>query len=188
MYNPLRDLSSRFVLLVILAVVCIWESHAEPPSVVVESRLANGITNTTPLFLEIGNWTNSTAKSTVPGLKGAGSRYSPATNAAFKIMPTLTAGGTYSVEVTQSGPATQSGDIVIGISQVGCTGLPASTVAFQRTNSNAWKLVGNITLNEGVTTPEITFSYLSGTLNSTNGRFYSDSVRFVQQEKDKGQP
>ncbi|MBA4149314.1 MAG: immunoglobulin domain-containing protein [Verrucomicrobia bacterium] len=158
--------------------------NAQFETVIVESKMADGSTNIHPPYLEFGPWFNSTAKSTAYDLTGSGARYATTIYATFTVTPTLSVpGGTYSVEVTQNGPASQSGDIIAGISQSGCSGLPATTAAFQRTNANNWKLVGNVILDPGVTEPAITFSYVEGTLNFTNGRFYSDSIRFVQQEQ-----
>jgi|GEM_PF-6433901 len=167
--------------------MCLWllsGSLAWADTVIVESRDASGATNSYPPYLEAqGTWFDSTAKSSAAGLTGTGSRFantnSPAVPA-FKVAPTLAfAGGTYSVEVTQMVPTSQSSNIIVGITQFNCSGLPATTAAFQRVYGNTWKSVGNIVLDPGQTTPEITFTYSSGFW----GRFYSDSVRFIHQEQ-----
>ena len=150
--------------------------------VIVESRTATGAVTPYPPYQEIGSWLNTTAKSTVPGLVAPGARFvTSGDGRGIKIKPTLAVpGGDYRVEITQNTNAGNvSQDVVIAISVTGGSGLPATTTAFQAPGSNTWKLVGDMKLDPGVTEPEITFTYQSGTVSSTS-RWIFDSIRFTQ--------
>jgi len=58
--------------------------------------------------------------------------------------------------------------------------LPATTTIFQQSNGNTWEYLGQMNLNPGVTTPMLTFTYSSGTLDALgNERMYSDAAKFV---------
>lgn len=133
------------------------------------------------------NWANSSAKSTAPGCTpGIGSRYNPTTNTpdttrppSFTVSPVLAVpGGVYKLEVTYPN-GNNSSNMIVAITQTGCTGLPATTTAFQGPANNAWKLVGYLTNDPGVNTPVITFTYQSGFIAATAGRWYGDAVRFT---------
>ena len=122
-------------------------------------------------------WSNSTAKSSAPGTTaGIGSRFNT-TNAfggAFQVSPTLpTAGAEYDVWVTIT---SASGDITAStaVSATGGTGLPASTAAFG-TPGNEWHYVGLINLDDGVTTPVVTFTEITH-----SNRMYADAIAFGQ--------
>ncbi|HPC60588.1 MAG TPA: immunoglobulin domain-containing protein [Verrucomicrobiota bacterium] len=146
---------------------------------IVESRQPDGSLTPNPPYADV-SFANSTLKSGAAGLSGSGSRYGFSGTPSFTIRPTLSVpGGTYTVYVTHGSASSISDDIVVNISQTGCSGLPASTSAFQESNGNTWELLGTMTLNAGVTVPTITFAYGGGTLNSTSGRMYSDAVKFV---------
>mgnify|MGYP005836594819 CR=1 FL=1 len=146
---------------------------------IVESRQPNGNLTPNPPYSDV-SFANSTLKSGAAGLAGSGSRYGFSGTPSFTIRPTLSVpGGTYTVYVTHGSASSISDDILVNISQTGCTGLPASTTLFQEPNGNTWELLGTMTLNPGVTLPTITFTYGGGTLNSTSGRMYSDAVKFV---------
>ena len=150
-------------------------------TVIVESRLTGGTLNDNPPYGEAdGNWQNSSVKSSAAGLSGTGSRWNTTAGSSVTITPTLeTPGGTYLVEVTFPGPNSQTADIVVSITQENCTGLPETTTAFQRAGANTWKRVGTLVLNPGQTTPIIKFTHQSGALSATAGRFYFDSIRFI---------
>jgi len=147
--------------------------------VIVESRLADGSLNSNPPYSDT-LFANSTLKSTASGLSGVGSRYAFNTGSTFAVNPALAvAGGSYDVYVTHGSASSISADLVVAISESGCTGLPGNTGLFRQSYANAWENIGRITLNSGNAVAALTFSYSSGTLNSTNGRFYSDAVKFV---------
>jgi hypothetical protein len=127
-------------------------------------------------------WTNSTAKSTAPGVTaGIGSRFNSASfiggqDVWFQVAPTLpTAGGVYDVYVTVtngSGAITATSNITA----TGGTGLPASTTAFGTVESaNKWGLVGRLTLNAGVNNPTVRFHE-----TAHNNRLYADAVLFAE--------
>ena len=154
--------------------------------VIVESKTNTGtaiVVTPNPPYLESApTWyaLGSSAKSTAPGCTpGIGSRWAYASTPAFVVTPILT-GSVYSVEATI--PASSaSPDIVVNVSAAGATLSTNSTIAFRNTALNTWKLVGYLTNDPGTTMPSITFTYDSGTLASTGGRFYADAVRFVNQ-------
>src|ERR1035438_5552030 len=124
-------------------------------------------------------WSDSTAKSTAAGCTvGIGSRYNSSTGVGgagtwFQASPTLgVAGGQYEVWVTVG--ASSAGSVVTStITGTGWTGLPPTTDAFNNASINAWRLVGTLTLNSGVTTPTVRFDE-----TANNNRFYADAVKF----------
>lgn len=146
--------------------------------VIVESRLPDGSLNSDPLYADSG-FANSTLKSTAPGLTGTGSRYATAGTPAYTIRPTLpVSGGTYEVYLTHGVATSISDDIVVAVSQTGCSGLPATTTVHREPGGNTWEYLGRMKLQSGVTVPSLSFSYASGALGSTS-RMYSDSTKFV---------
>ncbi|HSU57000.1 MAG TPA: autotransporter-associated beta strand repeat-containing protein, partial [Candidatus Dormibacteraeota bacterium] len=130
-------------------------------------------------------WGASTVKSTAQGVTaGVGSRFAPFSGTtgipSFTVIPPLTPGTTYIVEVTHTTAGNNcSPDIIVSVAQSGCTGLPTATDAFQaaKGNGTAWYPVGYVTTT--IASPTITFTYASGTLAGTSGRFYADAVRFT---------
>jgi len=126
------------------------------------------------------SWTNSTAKSTAPGLTaGIGSRFNSnafINNAAyFQVAPTLpTAGGIYDVYVSTTN-GSGANVITAGITVTGGTGLPATTTAFSTASQNTWLLVGQLDLDPGVTVPTIRFNEVAN-----SNRFYADGVLFAE--------
>jgi hypothetical protein len=127
-------------------------------------------------------WSNSTAKSSAPGLTaGVGSRFNSNAGfgAWFQVSPTLpTAGGTYEVYVTVTSGSGAISAPSFGVTVTGGSGLPATTGAFGVSASqpgNAWNLVGTLILSEGVSTPTIRFSEATH-----DNRFYADGVAFVE--------
>src|SRR5690625_4046140 len=143
-------------------------------------------------YSEIGTfpdgWSNSSAKSTAPGLTpGIGSRFNsaagftwdpPGVGGSFSVSPTLpTAGGIYDIYVTvtgESGPL----DVITDVSVTGGSGLPSTTDAFTVSLSqlgDRWNFVGTLILDAGVDTPTIQF-----TENMHDNRLYADGVAFVQ--------
>jgi hypothetical protein len=110
------------------------------------------------------------------------------------LSPTLAAGGSYFLEAAFPAPApsSQSADIIVRIDLVGATltelgtntTLNAGTLesgVFQRFGGgDSWRRIGKLVLDEGIDTPTITFTHISGTLSATPSlRFYSDAFRFV---------
>src|SRR5205807_3428551 len=82
-----------------------------------------------------GAWSSSSATSGASGCTaGIGSRYtgSAAGPPSFKVIPPLTPGGVYSIEVTAPS-STASPDIVVSVSAVGGTLSMSSTTAFRNT-------------------------------------------------------
>ncbi|PYJ02153.1 MAG: hypothetical protein DME25_16770, partial [Verrucomicrobia bacterium] len=148
-------------------------------AVIVESRVGGGFLNSDPPYKEFGTWLDSFIKSSAAGLSGTGSRFSHEGTPSFRVRPALRPGETYSVEITHASSASLSTNIVVSITQSNCSGLPATTTAFQASDPNVWKSVGTLTMDPGQAVPEITFSYLSGLLTPGIGRFYADAVRFV---------
>jgi|GEM_PF-580909 len=173
----LAPATAVFVLIAALA-----GAPAAADVVIVESRAASGAVTTYPPYKEIGSWLNTTAKSTVPGLVAPGARYvTSGDGRGIVIKPTLAVpGGDYRVEITQNtGARNVSTDITVAISVTGASGLPATTEAFRAANSNRWVLVGDMKLDPGVTEPEITFTYQSGTVSGSS-RWIFDAIRFTQ--------
>lgn len=155
-----------------------------PPGVVndviVEARLSDGSLNSNPPYADV-SFSDSTLKSTAAGLSGTGSRYATSGTPNFTLRPTLAVpGGTYDVFITHGNAASVSDDIIVAVGQTGCSGLPASTTNFQQSAANTWEYLGRMALNTGITTPTLTFTYSSGTLDASgNGRMYSDAAKFV---------
>ncbi|HWQ92437.1 MAG TPA: family 10 glycosylhydrolase [Clostridia bacterium] len=155
---------------------------SNPPGVVndviVESRKPDGTLTGNPPYTDSG-FSDSTLKSSAPGLLGGGSRYAASGTPSFTLRPSLqVSGGTYAVYLTHGNATSVSDDIVVSIAQSGCTGLPATTGILREPNANSWEYLGILTLNPGVTTPVLTFTLSSGALSGTS-RMYSDSAKFV---------
>jgi hypothetical protein len=169
---------------VLALAVAIWFGAQSLPAqtVMVESKFGTATTDVTPCppYCETaGGWSYSSAKSSAPGVtSGIGSRYGYNGTPSVTITPTLKPSTMYRMEITHISP-NSSPDITVNISYTGCTGTTNSTTAFRTARANFWEEVGNITVDVGVTQPSVTFTYASGTLASTGGRWYMDSVRFV---------
>ena len=153
-------------------------SSTPQPSVLIESRTSAGALTANPPYLETGTWSDSSSKSTASGgLVASGSRFATNGTPNFRVTPTLTVGVTYAVESTLAA-ASASADLVAAIATTGTSAstLPATTTAFQTARGNLWTLLGTITAS--ATTPTVTFTYSSGTINPVS-RFYADAVRFI---------
>jgi hypothetical protein len=98
------------------------------------------------------------------------------------ITPTLVSEATYLVDTTHIS-INASPNIVVNITYSGCTGTATSTTAFNNGVNNVWTNIGTITVDPGVTQPSITFTYASGTLAASGGRWYVDAFRFVNQSE-----
>jgi hypothetical protein len=147
--------------------------------VIVESRKTDGTLTANPPYTDT-SFSDSTLKSSAGGLVGTGSRYGFSGTPNYTIRPTLAvAGGSYDVYLTHGSAGSISDDITVSITQTGCTGLPATTTLFREANGNSWEYLGRLTCNANTNVPSVKFSYASGTLNSTNGRMYSDAIKFV---------
>jgi len=184
--KPIPSSDRNWPLLLLLALGAASAGSALAEVVVVESRTGSAVTAFPPYGEATGSWGNSTLKSSAAGTTGTrgGSRYiqAPSPAPAFKIQPTLLeAGGTYYVEVTHGSAASVSADLIVGITTVNGSGLPATTDGFQQTKGvNAWYRIGTLVLEPGQTAPTITFTYQGGTLNTTGpSRFYADAIRFI---------
>lgn len=146
--------------------------------VIVESRLAGGGLNSSPPYVDSG-FTDSIIKSSAAGLSGTGSRYADSGAPNYTVKPTLpVAGGVYDVYLTHGVVETISDDIVVAVTQTGCTGLPPTTTIFREPGGDTWEYLGRMTLNAGVVMPTLKFTYSSGAL-VTGSRMYSDSTKFV---------
>ncbi len=150
--------------------------------VIVESHQPSGALTPDPPYKDVGFF-DTTSKSTAPGLTGVGSRYgcAAAMEGYISVNPALNVpGGKYHVDVTLSAAAGNvSSDLVAAVAATGGTGLPATTTAFRSSTSNTWVRVGDIQLDPGVTSPKITFTYSSGTVDCTaQMRWISDAYRF----------
>ena len=147
--------------------------------VIVEARLSDGSLNSNPPYTDNSSFADSTLKSTAAGLTGSGSRYAISGTPKFTVKPSLPIpGGTYDVYVTQGSASSISDDIVVAVSQSGCSGLPATTTLFQESGGNTWEYLGRMKLNAGVSAPTLSFTYAGGTL-TTGYRMYSDATRYV---------
>jgi hypothetical protein len=151
-------------------------------TVIVESRTTGtatgGITPYPPYQEVAGSWSGSGSHTIAPGVTpNIGSRYAFAGTPVLKITPTLQPGSTYRMSISHI-TINASPDIVVNISYEGCTGTATSTTNFNGLRGNVWEVVGNITVDEGVTQPSIIFTYASGLLSSSPNRWYSDAFRF----------
>lgn len=151
------------------------------PDLIIESRLAGGAKNTNPPYEEGTGWSDSSAKSTAAWLTGTGSRFSGSASSTFSWRPTVpVAGAGYDVYMTHHALAGSiSSNIVIGVTQTGCTGLPATTTIFQNPGGNTWEYLGRMNVNPGVSEPVVSFYYVSGSVGSSGQRWYADGVKFV---------
>lgn len=154
-------------------------------AVFIESRQADGTLTAAPAYGEAGVWSNSTAKSTAPGLSGSGSRFASSWDGvvrpSFTVVPAVELPGSYRVEITMTNINSNiSSDIVVAISQTNSTDLPATTTRFRRAYANnAWQEIGIMEVATIEAPPSVTFTYKSGYLASIGGRFYADAVRFT---------
>lgn len=147
-------------------------------TLILESRVALAAGD--GAYLEnAGNWQNSSAKSSAAGLTaGTGSRFATADGAEFILSPTLQAGGRYHVEVTHGTSANIPTNLMVGIVQISCTGLPDTTPEFNQTPANTWRRIGTITLDPGVEIPTLIFTKREGS-SGTGQRLYMDAVQFI---------
>lgn len=159
--------------------------------IVLESRDEYGSTLPPPAYVEDGNWNNSTAKSTAPGLTGLGSRYimydlpnSGTDNATF--VPEISAPGLYEVFVTWGTGANcfdalytiqhQDGQTTLLIDQIP-EGVPDA-------NANTWVSLGQYWFDAGQSSATASVNVSEETVSgkphpSWNQRVYADAARWV---------
>lgn len=147
---------------------------------IIESRKSDGTLTANPPYSD-ASFSDSTLKSSAAGgLVGLGSRYGFSGTPTFTVRPPLAvSGGTFDVFLTHGNAGSLSADVTVAVAQTGCTGLPATTTIFRQPGGNTWELLGRMICSPGTNVPVLTFSYSAGTLNSTNGRMYSDAIKFV---------
>lgn len=157
---------------------------ATAETIVIESRVPGGGVTANPPYQEVvGNWANSGSHTIAPGTTqinpSIGSRFAsnPATTPTIRLTPTLQPNSTYRMSVSHI-TINASPNLVVNITYEGCTGTAASTTAFNSALGNVWETVADITTEDGTVPPAIIFTYASGTLAGTGGRWYSDAFRF----------
>ncbi len=161
------------------------------PDIVLEVRDAGGSLLPPPAYDEVGDWLNSTAKSTLPELVGTGSRFimydlpnSGSDHATF--VPTIAVGGLYEVFVTWGTGANcfdaqytvehADGTTVLLVDQIpeGVTGA----------NANTWVSLGQYRFvagqNAGLGAVNVSEVTVSGKPHpGWNQRVYADAARWV---------
>ena len=167
--------------LTLVASLLTWRS-AQGETLIIESRTtggtAGGITPNPPYLEAAPSWSGSGSHTTAPGTTaGIGSRFGFGGTPALKLTPTLQAGSTYRMSISHI-TINASPNIVVNITYEGCTGTATTTTAFNSAVGNVWEAVADITVDPAVTQPSITFTYASGTLASSGGRWYSDAFKF----------
>ena len=176
-------------LLVLSAFAASFAVQAE--EVIIEARRALAASD--PQYSEAsGNWQNSSVHTTAPGTTaGVGSRFNTTAGSFVTLRPNLQDSGVYLLEAAFPAPSSQSADIVVRIDLTGATltnfntnttlvGDVIESTVFQRAGgSTVWRSIGTLVLDPGVAVPTVTFTHIRGELNSTTGRFYSDSYRLV---------
>lgn len=181
----------RIKSVVLLSLLAAGFYSAQAQEKIIQARVA--LANFDPQYSEAaGNWQNSSVQTSAPGVEaGKGSRFNTTAGSQIILTPELTPGGSYLLQAAFPAPSSQSADIVVSIALEGATltdfsptttlnnGVIESTVFQRAGGNNVWRPIGKLVLNEGVSTPTITFTHLSGTLSSSTARFYSDSYRFV---------
>lgn len=100
--------------------------------------------------------------------------------------PTTVAGATYRIEVAHVNVSSGTSNVIMnafspdGTMSPSCTNTPV----FQKSyGGNAWIEMGYITNNPGVTSPTITFHYVSGQLDNSGApgnRLYIDAFKFTE--------
>jgi len=179
----------KFLTLATIATISAMHCFAAD-TVIIESRKADGTSNT-PAWTEVGGkWTTSKNKSRVSRTTSL-----TATNVsvsltnipapAFKVTPTgLAAGATYKVEVTfsTSGSYVAAPDLQVAVATTGVSAstIPTNSPAFQGSGADGWNMLGTITL--ATNSPTLTFTYAGGTLTKES-RWYADAIRFTRETK-----
>ena len=170
------NMKKHYCLILTAAAAIAATPSSQAQTIVVETRA--GGQNLTSYTEGLGNWQNSTLKSSAAGVTpGIGSRWSTAEGAIFNVAPPLEDGAIYAVDITQGSATSIALTMDVGITVVGGTGLPATTPVFgQNTGANTWEHIGFLTNDVGVTTPTITFTRMQ----SSGGRYYADAIRFTK--------
>lgn len=169
----------------ILTLACLaYTLSATAETIIIEARVPGGGVTPNPPYQEIqGNWANSGSHTTAAGTTQVtptiGSRFasSPTTPPILRLNPTLQPNTTYRLSIAHI-LANSSPNLVVGITYEGCTGTATSTTAFNSAPANVWEEVTDITMGDGSIPPAIIFTYQSGTLAGTGGRWYSDAFKF----------
>lgn len=173
-----RTLSALLISLVLLVT-----RSASAETIIIESRTTGGTTGGItpyPPYQETPTtgWSGSGSHTTAPGVtSGVGSRFAFSGTPSLRLTPTLQPGSTYRLSISHI-TINASPNIVVNVTYEGCTGTATSTTNFNSARGNVWEVVGDITVDPGVTQPSIIFTYASGTLASTGGRWYSDAFKF----------
>jgi len=179
--TPLHRLSRR--LLSAAVVIAITKMSLNAEQVILEATVPSASSGAAPapcppFCVTSFSGSISTSKSSAPGTNPSryGSRLGAAGTPSFTVSPTLSAVGVYRIYVTHiAGNA--SPDMVVNVSATDGDLSATSTEMFRATNAiNVWGIVGYIT--NTTTTPTVTFTYASGALGGTGGRFYADAVMF----------
>ncbi len=154
--------------------------------VIITALQSNGQITPCPEFCETspaGTWYpfNSTIHSTAAGDLAGGSVFAPgpvAGTPSCSVSPVLQiSNAVYAVDVTHSS-VNCSTNIIISLSASGGTLSTNQTDGFQASHGvNLWYFIGFLTNNSY--TPVINFTYASGTLTNTGGRWYVDGFRFT---------
>jgi hypothetical protein len=161
------------------------------PDIILESRNESGSVLPPPAYVEDGDWNNSTAKSTAPGLTGVGSRYityelpnTGTDNATF--VPNILTPGVYEVFATWGTGANcydarytiqhDAGQTTLLVDQIP-EGAPGA-------NANTWVSLGQYGFEAGqsVATASVNVSEetVSGKPHSEwNQRVYADAVKWT---------
>lgn len=182
----------------ILAALMLAISAMADQIIILAKPPTSGGYNSCPTWCEnapTADWSGSgsSSHSSAPGDNATGCTFAYTNNGgapSISIQPTLGYADPttcYQVDITHiSGNA--SPNIVVGITVSGATlvstpggNVPVTqTLGFNSTNGiNTWFTVGYLT-NLTTTTPTVTFTYISGTLAATGGRFYTDGYRFTE--------
>ena len=156
-------------------------------TVIVESRTAAGATTASPGYAETGSFSNTTSKSTAPGVVGSGTRFSTTVGNSAAFRPAIPTAGNYDVYVTLAGATggtsgpnnnalanytiTRDGADITGSVRLApaTTGLP-----------NQWLLLAsNVRFAAGAAGAAggISFTNVDGN-SGTGARFCMDAVKF----------
>lgn len=154
------------------------------PDIIIESRKSNGDLTASPGYLESGSWGNSSAKSTVSGLTGSGSRYcNNFSGATATFVPSLPYSGPYEVYVTwgaSSNGASTNFKVTSGGSVVYNQNWDQNNA---QPYENQWQFVGEYNFNAGqsVSNASVKIDGAASSHGTTGGtpRLMSDAVKFV---------
>ena len=156
------------------------EDMTEGEAYIVESRDSDGNLTPRPLYVEHSSMSDSSVKSTAPGLQGQGTRYAGAARAGTRVtfQPPIEEEGTYLLSVTTpSAGSVAAPNSLFEVTQGGGDLIRGEVPLVNTETGNTWYDIGLFELVPGDTVTFIQVDF-------EPDRFYADAIRLTQYHEE----